>query len=261
MHQPDTVRGNGSTNTLSAPERPRLRNALEQGIAIGYGHAYDGVVASFPPHQALMDDIARYVARSLPPNVDPRSVRIADIACGTGTLAFRLAREGYTVVGFDAVERLVDTARRRQRRLKVPNVAFRLWDVGGQEPPEWSEAFDVAVSLHTLYWHPATARVLAATRQLLKPAAHAVVLNYARPASVVATFTRLCASDGLAPAVHALRWLVPTALFESLRDVRPHYTEREEFGAVLAQAGFELLEVKRAFLADISLLAWLRRAD
>jgi 2-polyprenyl-3-methyl-5-hydroxy-6-metoxy-1,4-benzoquinol methylase len=255
------MRRDGLSSASSGPARPRLRSALEWGIALGYGHAYDGIVTTFRPHQTLMDDIAGYVARSLPPNVDRRSVRIADVACGTGTLAFRLARDGYRVIGFDSVENLVDVARRQQRRLEVPNVAFHAVDIGGEERGEWSGAFDIAVSLHTLYWHPAPTRLLAGTRRLLKPRAHAVVLNYARPARVVPTFAQLWAQEGLGPAMDALRWLVPTALFEGLRDFRPHYTEREELRAVLAQAGFHILEAKRAFLADISLLAWLRRAD
>jgi 2-polyprenyl-3-methyl-5-hydroxy-6-metoxy-1,4-benzoquinol methylase len=255
------MRGNGVSSRASTPARPRLRSVLERGIAIGYGQAYDGVVGSFPPHQALLDDIVGYVARSLPPYTDPRSVRVADVACGTGTLAFRLAREGYTVIGFDAVEHLVDVARRRRRRLSVPNAVFHPVDIAGEAAAEWSETFDVAVSLHTLYWHPSPTRVLAATRRLLKRHGHAVVLNYARAAHVMPTFTQLYVREGLGSAVHALRWLVPTALFEGLRDVRPHYTEGEELRAFLAQAGFHILEAKRAFLADISLLAWLRRAD
>jgi 2-polyprenyl-3-methyl-5-hydroxy-6-metoxy-1,4-benzoquinol methylase len=255
------VRVDGLTTTVSAPERAWFRSALERGIALGYGHGYDGVVASFRPHVALMDVIADYVARSLPPTSDRGSARIADVACGTGTLAFRLARDGYCVVGFDSVEPLIDAARRRQRRLDVPNVAFRLRDIGGAEPAGRYEAFDVVVSLHTLYWHPAPARMLATIRALLKPDAHAVILNYARPARVMRTFAQLYSAEGLASAVHALRWLVPTALFESLRDVCPRYTERDEFRSLLTQAGFELLEVKRVFLAGISLLAWLRRAD
>jgi 2-polyprenyl-3-methyl-5-hydroxy-6-metoxy-1,4-benzoquinol methylase len=261
MHHRAAMRDDSLASTASAPARPRLRDALERGIAIGYGHAYDGVVASFRPHQALMDDIARYVERSLPPQVDTRAVRVADVACGTGTLAFRLARDGYTVIGFDAVEHLVDVARRRQRRLGMPNAAFFPLDIGDGTPAEWRETCDVAISLHTLYWHRTPGGVLAGMRRLLKPHAHAVVLNYAQPARVVPTFTRLYGREGFRSAVHALRWLVPTAIFEGLRDVHPNYTNREELRAVLTHAGFHILEAKRAFLADLSLLAWLRRAD
>jgi hypothetical protein len=76
---------------------------------------------------------------------------------------------------------------------------------------------------------------------------------------VIPTFKQIRASEGLGPALHALRWLVPTSLFERFRDYEPHYTEMDEFRDVLTQAGFEILEAKRTFLADISVLAWVRR--
>ena len=59
----------------------------------------------------------------------------------------------------------------------------------------------------------------------------------------------------------ALRWLVPTALFEGCRDYEPHYMPATEFHDALTQAGFEILEAKRTFLAEISCLAWVRRAE
>ncbi len=36
--------------------------------------------------------------------------------------------------------------------------------------------------------------------------------------------------------------------------------QAEEFHAALTQAGFEILEAKQTFLADISCLAWVRRS-
>jgi SAM-dependent methyltransferase len=236
-----------------------LRRGLEHAVAVGYGLVYDAVVSSFPPYHALLDEIAGYAARSIGPEADRRAAHVLDVACGIGTLAFRLAREGYSVAALDGVEYLVEIAREKRRARNVPNLAFHRVDIGGDDLP-WHDTFDFAVSLHTLYWHPRPARVLEATRQALKPGAHALILNYSRPARVLPTFREIRVRDGVGPALQALRWLVPTALFEYFRGYEPHYTEVAEFHAALSQAGFDILESKRTFLADISLMAWVRRS-
>ena len=59
-------------------------------------------------------------------------------------------------------------------------------------------------------------------------------------------------------AARSLRWLIPTALFDLFRGVRPRYLSREQFDAMLHNAGFEVLERRRTFLGGISLLAWTR---
>ncbi len=236
-----------------------LRRGLEHAIAVGYGLTYDAVISSFRPYQALLDEVAGYAARSVGPLADRRAAHVLDVACGIGTLAFRLARDGYSVVALDGVQYLVEIAREKRRARNVPNIAFHDVDIGGDHVP-WRDTFDFAVSLHTLYWHPRPARVLEATREALKPGAHALILNYSRPARVRPMFTEIRTRHGLAPALQALRWLVPTALFECFRDYEPHYTEVAEFHAALSQAGFEILEAKRTFLADISLMAWVRRS-
>ncbi len=236
-----------------------LRKGLEHAIAVSYGLAYDAIVSSFRPYRALLDEIAGYAERSIGRRADHRSAHVLDIASGIGTLAFRLAQEGYSMVGLDGVEYLVEIAREKRRARRVPNVAFHRIDIGRDRLP-WRDTFDFAVSLHTLYWHPRPEQVLEATRQALKPGAHALFLNYSRPARLVPTFKEIRAREGVAPALQALRWLVPTAVFEHFRDYEPHYTGAGEFHDVLTQAGFEILEAKRTFLADISLLAWVRRS-
>ena len=76
---------------------------------------------------------------------------------------------------------------------------------------------------------------------------------------MIAVFRAVRARDGLRRAYQALRWLVPTAIFERLREYQPHYTDPDELRVLLTEAGFELLETKRTFLADISVLGWVRR--
>lgn len=61
-------------------------------------------------------------------------------------------------------------------------------------------------------------------------------------------------SAGLA----ALRWLVPTAAFELLRDFEPRYPSRPALRAMIEAAGFDVLEERDAFLAGLCRLVWAR---
>lgn len=234
------------------------RQRLEHAVARGYGLGYEAIVGTFPPFQTLLNDVASYAARSIADGCAPARSRVLDIAAGVGTVAFRLAREGYTIIALDAIPHLVDVANARGRARGLANVDFRCLDVG-VDPVPWPGTFDFAVSLHTLYWHRDPARVLESMREALRPGGCALVLNYSRPTAVRPTFCAIRARDGLSAAVGALRWLLPTAVFEWARDYEPHFTDVEEFHRLLTRAGFDILEARRTFLADVSVLAWVRR--
>lgn len=230
-----------------------MQRAMERLIALGYGWSYDAVVRGFAPYERLLDEIAGLVARSGAAD-RTRPLKVLDVSCGTGTVATRLARDGHTVVGIDAVEHLIAVARDKNRE---PRVTFEHVDVARQPVPG-TGTYDVIVSMHTLYWHPDPDAVLAACRRALQPGGHAVFLTYARPARVGKTFAEVRATEGLAPALRGLRWLVPTALFEAFRDCEHRYWSEAEFHGSLTRAGFEVLESRETFLARLSRLAWVR---
>ncbi len=237
-----------------------IRRVIERLIAVGYGLAYDAVVGGFRPYEALLDEVAGLLARFAPDPVRRSLMKVLDVACGTGTVAFRLAREGYAVVGLDAVGHLVQVAREKSRSQAKPEAVFHHLDLA-RDPVPGAGTFDALVSMHTLYWHPAPKALLEGCCRALKPGGHAVFLTYSRPARVVPMFREIRAREGLLAAARALRWLVPTALFEMLRDLEPRYLSREEFHAALAGAGFEVLESRETFLAGISRLAWVRKRE
>jgi len=234
-----------------------IRGALEHMIAVTYGITYDAVVTRFPPYEALLDDIVRLVARSAPATDNPRSVKVLDVACGIGNVGLRLATAGYTVLGVDAVKHLVAIAREKHRTSGRPNLTFQHLDVARQ-PVAGAGTFDVLVSMHALYWHPDPVGLLAACRRALRPGGCAIVLTYGRPARVIRTFREVRAAEGFTPALRALRWLVPTALFEWFRDCEHRYLSEDEFHEALDRAGFDILEARPAFLAGLSRLAWVR---
>lgn len=228
--------------------------AIERLIAVGYGLTYDAVVRGFPPYDALLDEIAILVGSAA--SRGPR-LRVLDVSCGIGTVAARLARDGHSVVGLDGVGHLVDVAREKTRGIGGRNLDFHHADIA-RDPVPGAGTYDVVVSVHTLYWHPEPDAVLAACRRALRPGGHALFLTYARPARVWKTFGEVRAERGVVAATRALRWLVPTAVFEAFRDCEHRYLGPAAFESAVTGAGFEVLEMRRTFLAQLSLLAWAR---
>ncbi|HEY3067260.1 MAG TPA: methyltransferase domain-containing protein [Methylomirabilota bacterium] len=238
------------------PPLPR-QTAVERIIAVSYGWTYDAIVRRFPPYTALLDEVAGLVARSSKAAPSRPHTKVLDVSCGIGTVARRLARDGYSVVGADAVKHLVTVARETVTAPAPGRVTFHHADVAKDAVPG-AGSFDVLVSMHTLYWHPDPAAFLDGCRRALRPGGHAIFLTYARPAHVLPTFRAVRAHEGTGAALRALRWLVPTALFERFRECDHRYLTREEFHGHLRAAGFEVLESRATFLDGISLLAWAR---
>lgn len=233
------------------PAPGRIERALERAIALAYGATYDAVVRGFAPYQALLDDIVDLLGRA----EHGGTLRILDVACGTGTVARRLARAGHTVTGLDLVASLVDRARRGEGA----GVTFAHADLAaGTSFPDAS--FDACVSLHTLNWHPRPLALLAECRRLLRPGGHAIILSYTRSAALRATFAAMRADHGLSAAAAALRWLVPTAVFEAFRHYDARYPDVDALHQELARAGFDIVESRPVFLAGISRLVWARLA-
>jgi len=231
---------------------------IERLIAVGYGLTYDAIVRGFGPYEALLDDVVALVSRVARPG-PPSGTRVFDVSCGTGTVAERLARRGWSVVAADPIEHLVDVARRQHRDSGL-SLSFHHADIATDGLPPGAP-FDVLVSMHTLYWHPNPAALLAACRRALRPGGHALFLTYERPARVGRTFADIRRHAGWREAMRALRWLVPTAVFDLFRNVRPRYLSAEQFTDALRGAGFEILELRPTFLAGISLLAWTRASE
>ena len=233
-----------------------VKRASERLLAKSYGLMYDAVVSGFPPYEALLDEVFAYLERSAPVRAGAPAPTALDISCGVGTVAARLAARGYAVTGVDSVGHLVDVARRRHRQ-RAGTLRFENVDVAAGPVPG-AGAFDVVLSMHTLYWHPRPDAVLTACRRMLKPGGHAIFLTYARPARVLRTFADVRSTQSLGHAVRALRWLVPTAVFEMLRHVDRRYLTEADFHASLRAAAFEILDSRETFLAGISRLAWVR---
>jgi ubiquinone/menaquinone biosynthesis C-methylase UbiE len=96
--------------------------------------------------------------------------RVVDIACGTGLVSFGAARavgpKGH-VLGIDLSERMVATAERRARELKLPNCRFSRMDAETLALPDAS--IDVALCALGLMYMPDPEQALREMYRVLRP--------------------------------------------------------------------------------------------
>ena len=223
-----------------------------RAAALGYAFAYDAIVKGYAPFEALVDVIGTRLGATLPPGG-----RVLDVACGTGTLARRLATYGLNVTGIDPVPELAAVARRRTPPSLAARLSFSAADIAREPIP--GALFDALVSLHTMAWHPDRRALLAGCRASLRPGAPAIFVAATRPPAILPTLRRVAAREGIVAAVRALRWLLPTALFERVRNVDLYYPSQAQLTNALDAAGFDVLESVPTFVADLSVLVWARR--
>ena len=237
-----------------------LQWGVDRMLSVGYGLLYDYIFEQFGPYQKLQAEVLALVDASAKGAPDRRSVQVLDVDCGPGNLTFIIAEAGFTVVGLEPYGALVELAREKRRAKRLANLAFSQGDLFTNKTVR-DGSFDQVVNVHSLYAHPDPRALLAHVHRVLKPGGHAVFVNHTRRADVRATFTELRAREGLGPALRCLAlWLMPHSLFEAARRrVGPHYWTEEEFAANLRAAGFTVLESRRTFLNDSSLLMWARK--
>lgn len=234
--------------------------SLDRAVAVGYGVVYDYIFDRFAPYQALRREVLDLVVRAMPPATDRRRARILDIGCGPGNFSLMLAEAGFSVTGIDPYSALIDLAREKRRAKHLPNMAFQHSDII-EGDPHWRGAFDQVLNVHSLYAHRNPVQVLQRAWLALKPGGHGVFVNFTRRVPLLSTFRDIRNREGLGAAFRCLRWVLPNALFEATRRRTgpPHYWGPDEFAERLRAAGFTVLEMRRTFFDDVSLLAWVRK--
>lgn len=118
----------------------------------------------------VRDAWAALLAAALPaPPAD-----VADLGCGTGSLAVLLARAGYRVRGLDLSRRMLDHAVRKAAEASV-SVTFRPGDAA--RPPFAGGSFDVVLARHVLWALPDPAAALERWIALLRPGSRLVLVE------------------------------------------------------------------------------------
>jgi SAM-dependent methyltransferase len=236
-----------------------LGQVLDRMLSVGYGVVYDFVFERFPPYRALLAQVLAYLDGSVPPATERRDVRVLDVGCGPGNFSVAAATAGFSVVGIDPYQTLLDLAREKRAAKRLPNLSFRRADLAtGHTLGDGS--FDVLMNVHSLYVHPTPEALLRQACRVLKPGGHAIFVNFTRRVWLWSTFRQIWNRDGAGAALRCLLWVTPNALFEVTRKrMGPHYWQEDEFASRLREAGFTVLEMRRTFFDGASLIAWVRR--
>jgi ubiquinone/menaquinone biosynthesis methyltransferase len=107
--------------------------------------------------------------------------RALDLACGTGDIAFALARKGARVAGLDITHRMLQLARSKTS-LSTP-VSFVTGDMMALPFP--SASFDVATTGYGIRNVPRIETALAEIHRVLKPGGLLLSLDFNRPANAL----------------------------------------------------------------------------
>lgn len=110
-----------------------------------------------PDHGLLDPGVRAAWERLLLPLMPTPPAVIADLGCGTGTLAVLLAQAGHTVRGVDLSDGMVAAARRKAAAAGM-TVEFSAGDVA--DPPLGTAEYDVVLTRHVLWALPDPAQAL-----------------------------------------------------------------------------------------------------
>ena len=137
---------------------------------------WDAEAATFDdePDHGLRDPQVHDAWRNLLIGLTPPiPSRIADLGCGTGTLALLLAEEGHSVDGIDISPEMVRRASAKAGTF--PGVGFVVGDAG--EPPFETGAYEVVLCRHVLWALPDPDAALARWVDLLTPTGRILLIE------------------------------------------------------------------------------------
>jgi SAM-dependent methyltransferase len=138
---------------------------------------WDDQASSFDeaPDHGLRDAAIRSAwASLLTPLMPPAPARIADLGCGTGSLAVLLAEGGHMVRGLDVAAGMVTRAREKAVAAGV-DAEFEVGDA--MKPPWPSATFDVVLARHVVWALPEPAVGMGRWLELLRPSGRLVLIE------------------------------------------------------------------------------------
>ncbi|GAB3138183.1 class I SAM-dependent methyltransferase [Amycolatopsis stemonae] len=135
---------------------------------------WDAEAATFddqPDHGLRDPEVRAAWAKLLLPLMPPKAT-VADLGCGTGSLALLLAEHGHHVCGIDLSPAMLDVARGKAGDLEID---FRLGDVA--DPPAEPGSFDVVLVRHVLWAMPDPQAAVDTWVRLLAPGGRLILVE------------------------------------------------------------------------------------
>jgi demethylmenaquinone methyltransferase/2-methoxy-6-polyprenyl-1,4-benzoquinol methylase len=111
--------------------------------------------------------------------------RALDLCCGTGDIAFALARRGAETTGLDFSRPMLAIAAARQRQLKSPAPGLNFLPGDAQQLPFPDHTFDIVTISYGLRNLADWERCVDEMFRVARPGARLVVLDFGKPANAV----------------------------------------------------------------------------
>lgn len=188
-------------------------------------------------HQALLDRLMAPIAEAVIDAAGPvNGEAVLDIGCGSGATTFAAAwRVGPTgrPVGVDISPALVELARRRGGEDEVEGVEFLLADA---QTHIFQHEFDAIISRFGVMFFPDPVAAFVNLRQALKPGGKLAFAAWRSPEENPLS---------LIPLQAAAPFLPELPRFEKDAPGRFAFADPDRVRAILAQAGWEAVEVAR----------------
>jgi demethylmenaquinone methyltransferase/2-methoxy-6-polyprenyl-1,4-benzoquinol methylase len=187
----------------------------------------------------------------------PADATVLDLACGTGDIAFDLARRlpGARVTGLDASPAMIELAEARRGGMQAEGMNFVVGDMSSLALPDAS--FDVVTAGYGFRNVPDHRVALREAARVLKPGGRLITLDFYRPEN--AAYRRLAVGYlTLAGSIVGWLWHRVPVVYGYLGPSVEHYVSWQEFGQSLAEAGFEVSSAKRKLVGLIAMHAAVR---
>jgi demethylmenaquinone methyltransferase/2-methoxy-6-polyprenyl-1,4-benzoquinol methylase len=162
------------SNVFYAPGAPRAAKVNDLFAAIARRYDLLNDLQSFGLHRRWKRRVATLSAAA-------PGVRALDLCCGTGDIAFALARRGAETTGLDFSEKMLEVAATRQRNFKsqISNLKFMQGDA--QQIPFPDNSFDIVTVGYGLRNLAGWERGLDEMFRVARPGARLIVLDFGKP--------------------------------------------------------------------------------
>lgn len=164
------------SNVFYAPGEPRAAKVNDLFAAIARRYDLLNDLQSFGLHRRWKRRVADLADAS-------RGACALDLCCGTGDIAFALARRGAETTGLDFSEKMLEVAAKRNQtsesKLQAPNPVFIHGDA--QQIPFPDNSFDIVTVGYGLRNLASWERGLDEMCRVARPGARLIVLDFGKP--------------------------------------------------------------------------------